>query len=79
MYSHTNYNVKLIDRFNYETYKIYKYRSLRSQNRIKLHIQLFLSLTLYSLVVIVWECVVVYDQLSDHHSPDGTLIHRNTV
>ena len=22
MYSHTNYNVKLIDRFNYETYKI---------------------------------------------------------
>ena len=52
-------------------------RSLRSQNRIRLHVQLFLSFMANSLVTIFWEIFVVYDHIARWQ--DESTIEQNTV
>ncbi|KAI0214005.1 Parathyroid hormone/parathyroid hormone-related peptide receptor [Lamellibrachia satsuma] len=53
------------------------YKSLRVQNRIRLHVQLFLAILLNSFVTILWQIVVVYAHIANWQ--DESTMEQNTV
>ncbi|ELU10120.1 hypothetical protein CAPTEDRAFT_219484 [Capitella teleta] len=54
------------------------YRGLRSQHRVRLHIHLFLSFVLYSIINLLWDTLVVLDRLESTSSSDSAMA-QNTV
>lgn len=53
------------------------HRQLYSQQRIKIHLNLFASFVLTGLVLLIWDIVVHLDRLEK--SKEQTLMHKNTV
>lgn len=52
-------------------------RQLRTQKRIKLHLCLFLSFIITSLITILWDFLVYMNRLENEK--DNTLMHKNTA
>ncbi|KAL5007063.1 hypothetical protein ScPMuIL_015869 [Solemya velum] len=55
-----------------------RYRSLRKQQRIQLHINFFLSFILSGVVVVFWDMLVTYERLTSEIVTD-TLLYKNTA
>ncbi|XP_061179477.1 calcitonin gene-related peptide type 1 receptor-like [Saccostrea echinata] len=51
-----------------------KYKTLRNQHRIRLHINLFLSLMLKEVMEIMWDMLVTYDKVTSTEVADAALI-----
>ena len=54
------------------------YRALRKQHRVRLHIHIFFSFVLYSLVNLLWDTLVVLNRLESTSSAHSVMA-RNTV
>lgn len=53
-----------------------KYKSLRKQHRIRLHINLFLSFVLKEVMVILWDMLVTYDKVTSTTVFETTLMQN---
>jgi len=53
------------------------YRQLRSQNRIKLHVCLFSSFILESIVTVTWDLAVYLNRLQNER--ENTVMYSNSV
>ena len=58
--------------------KRFNFRELLSQDRIRVHINLFVSLVMCGIVSILWDFLVRYDKITNPVARD-TLMFRNTV
>ncbi|XP_060086147.1 calcitonin gene-related peptide type 1 receptor-like [Ylistrum balloti] len=59
-------------------YIFVRYKALRKQHRIRLHINFFLALLLKEVMTILWDMLVTYDRLS-HEDAFNTILVQNGV
>ena len=52
-------------------------RTLRNQNRIRLHIHMFSSFMVYAVIIVLWETLVVYDRV--WNAGGSTVMGSNSV